>query len=108
MKAIVLVNERSGACAAQGPGQLRRSIGHAFEAVGISADVRCVAGESLAGEATSAASSDVDVVVAAGGDGTINGVASALAGSEQPMGVLPLGTLNHFAKDLRIPLDLAG
>ncbi len=47
------------------------------------------------------------VVVAGGGDGTINTVASALAGTATALGVLPLGTLNHFAKDLRIPLDLA-
>lgn len=46
------------------------------------------------------------VVVAAGGDGTISGVASVLAGTRTAMGVLPLGRLNHFAKDLGIPLDL--
>lgn len=46
------------------------------------------------------------VVVAAGGDGTISGVASVLAGTRTVMGVLPLGTLNHFAKDLGIPRGL--
>jgi diacylglycerol kinase family enzyme len=45
-------------------------------------------------------------VVAGGGDGTINAVASVLAGTPVRLGVLPLGTLNHFAKDLKIPLDL--
>jgi diacylglycerol kinase family enzyme len=45
-------------------------------------------------------------IVAGGGDGTINAVASVLAGGEIPLGVLPLGTLNHFAKDIQIPLDL--
>lgn len=45
-------------------------------------------------------------MVAGGGDGTINAVASVLAGSGVALGVLPLGTLNHFAKDLDIPLDL--
>ena len=43
-----------------------------------------------------------------GGDGTISTVASVLAGTGIPLGVLPLGTLNHFAKDLGIPLDLEG
>jgi YegS/Rv2252/BmrU family lipid kinase len=45
-------------------------------------------------------------IIAAGGDGTINAVASALAGTGTPLGVLPLGTLNHFAKDVGIPLDV--
>ena len=45
-------------------------------------------------------------VVAAGGDGTVSAVAGALAGTGVPMGVLPLGTLNHFAKDLNLPLEL--
>jgi diacylglycerol kinase family enzyme len=43
------------------------------------------------------------VIVAAGGDGTVSAVAGAAAGGEVPLGVLPLGTLNHFAKDLGIP-----
>lgn len=44
--------------------------------------------------------------IAAGGDGTVNCVASAVAGSRRPMGVLAAGTLNHFARDLGVPLDL--
>jgi diacylglycerol kinase family enzyme len=47
----------------------------------------------------------VRIVVAGGGDGTINAVASAVAGSATALGVLPLGTLNHFAKDLGVPLE---
>jgi diacylglycerol kinase family enzyme len=46
--------------------------------------------------------------VAAGGDGTISSVASAVIDTNKGLGVLPFGTMNHFAKDLRIPLDLAG
>ena len=46
------------------------------------------------------------LVIAGGGDGTMNAVANVLAGTETALGVLPLGTLNHFAKDLGIPLNL--
>ena len=46
------------------------------------------------------------VIVAGGGDGTINQVASRLLDSEVSLGVLPMGTLNHFAKDMGIPLEL--
>lgn len=60
----------------------------------------------LAALARAAAEGDAGVVVAGGGDGTVSAVASHLAGSAKILGVLPLGTLNHFAKDVGIPLDL--
>jgi diacylglycerol kinase family enzyme len=46
------------------------------------------------------------VVVAAGGDGTLGAVAGVLRGTQTALGVLPAGTLNHFARDLGIPLEL--
>ena len=54
----------------------------------------------------SAVQTGAAAVVAAGGDGTVRSVVAGLVGSHTPLGVLPLGTLNHFAKDLGIPLDL--
>ena len=45
-------------------------------------------------------------IIAGGGDGTINAVASVLIGTDVALGILPLGTLNHFAKDLHLPLKL--
>jgi YegS/Rv2252/BmrU family lipid kinase len=53
-----------------------------------------------------ASEGNAPIIVAAGGDGTLNAVASKLVGTDKILGVLPLGTLNHFAKDLGIPLDL--
>jgi diacylglycerol kinase family enzyme len=49
---------------------------------------------------------DPPLLVAGGGDGTINAVAGALRGTQTALGVLPIGTLNHFAKDLGIPTRL--
>ncbi|TCM69979.1 diacylglycerol kinase family enzyme [Acinetobacter calcoaceticus] len=46
------------------------------------------------------------VIVAAGGDGTLNAVASQLCHLDIPMGILPLGTFNYVARLLKIPLDL--
>jgi diacylglycerol kinase family enzyme len=46
------------------------------------------------------------VIVAAGGDGTVNAVASALVATDTALGVLPVGTFNHFARDIGMPLDL--
>ena len=45
-------------------------------------------------------------IVAGGGDGTLSAVAGVIQGRDVPLGVLPLGSLNHFARDLGIPLEL--
>jgi diacylglycerol kinase family enzyme len=45
------------------------------------------------------------LVIAAGGDGTVGSVAGRLAGAENPLGILPLGTGNDFARSLDIPLN---
>src|SRR5918992_564533 len=65
-------------------------------------------GEEIVELAERAVAEGADPIVAGGGDGTLNAVASVLVGTERTLGVLPLGTLNHFAKDLNIPLDVEG
>jgi diacylglycerol kinase family enzyme len=64
-------------------------------------------GGQLDAIARRALASKPDAVVAGGGDGTLSTVAGVVAGSGIPLGVLPLGTFNHFAKDVGIPFDLA-
>lgn len=49
---------------------------------------------------------NLGIVVAAGGDGTLNAVAGYLMNTQVPMGILPLGTFNYVARVLNIPLDL--
>ncbi|HVB75555.1 MAG TPA: diacylglycerol kinase family protein [Ktedonobacteraceae bacterium] len=49
-----------------------------------------------------------EMVIAAGGDGTINDIIQGLAGSETALGVLPTGTMNVWAREMGIPLDLHG
>lgn len=46
------------------------------------------------------------LLVIGGGDGSVRAVASAVAGTEHVLGVLPLGTMNRFARSIGIPANL--
>jgi len=76
----------------------------------LGADIQVVVtkrGDDISAVAARALGEHRHPVVAGGGDGTVNAVAGKLAGTDTPLGVLPMGTLNHFAKDAGIPLNLA-
>ena len=85
----------------------RDEIIEAFAPLGVEPRVGLVVGAALEAAVRAAVERSADVVVMAGGDGTLGTAAAALVGSDAVLGVLPLGTFNHFAKDLQIPLDLA-
>jgi diacylglycerol kinase family enzyme len=106
MKLLVLLNSTAGALAKSDAHDEPQRIRRAFEAAGQQVEVRDVEGARLEDETRAALKSDVDVIIAGGGDGTLNTIANVVAGSGKAYGVLPLGTHNHFAKDLGIPLDL--
>lgn len=103
MRVIALVNAKAGGGDA-GPDRIRAVLA----AAGLEAEVRPVPGDAIAIEARRAADGGADAVIAAGGDGTVSAVAGALVGGATPLGVLPAGTFNHFAKDLGLPADLEG
>src|SRR5215210_152139 len=90
-------------------GELRRLVAREFRSQGVEADIRLAKnGASLAALARRARGGGSPTVVAAGGDGTVNAVASALLGTRKRLGVLPAGTFNYFARNLGIPLDVPG
>lgn len=96
----VLVNATSGAGAAADVAQLEAL----FRRAGVRVAIAVLAGgESIEAAARRALESNPRAIVAGGGDGTVNAVASVLVGTQTPLGILPLGTLNHFAKALGIP-----
>ena len=104
-RAEVIVNAAAGVRAREMDEECRR-IREGFVSRGVEAVVRLVEGPRLTEAARAAGAGGADAVVMAGGDGTMSAGAWALAGGERPMGVIPLGTLNHFARDLGIPQDL--
>ncbi|HYJ29587.1 MAG TPA: diacylglycerol kinase family protein [Allosphingosinicella sp.] len=109
MRVRAIVNRGGGTLLKSGDDDPRTHLSAAFEAAGIQAEIRCVEGDGLAGEFRAAAEDPaVDIVVAGGGDGTISCAAGALADTDKPLGILPLGTLNHLARDAGIPTDLEG
>ncbi|HKV02828.1 MAG TPA: diacylglycerol kinase family protein [Ktedonobacteraceae bacterium] len=55
------------------------------------------------GLATRAAAAHAELVIAAGGDGTIHAVASGLIGTQSTLGIIPTGTMNNLAHSLNIP-----
>ena len=100
----VIINARSGVSDKE---KARRQLLTFFDSAGVTADISLAeTGAEIIELAREAANDRWTVIAAGGGDGTINAVASALIGTEKILGVLPFGTLNHFAKDLNIPLDL--
>ena len=83
-------------------------IAAAFRSAQCDADIRIIDGPSIAAAATDALKRGSRVLAAAGGDGTVSAVASVVAETGATLGVIPLGTLNHFAKDLKIFMDGVG
>lgn len=63
-------------------------------------------GEDIAATVREAAAQGFEIIVAAGGDGTVSAVANGLIGSEARLGIIPLGTANVLARELGIPIAL--
>lgn len=102
----VILNAGSGTGAGE---SLQSQLAEIFRQRGLEANIVLArTGTEIIQLAERAVRGPSQIIVAGGGDGTINAVASALAGTDKTLGVLPIGTLNHFAKDLGIPLDLDG
>ena len=102
----VLINATAGqGCPDDWPADIEKKFGER----GVETKVTLArGGDELLAAAKQAVQAGASMIVAGGGDGTVSAVASCVAGTGAQLGVLPMGTLNHFAKDLGIPLELDG
>ena len=82
------------------------AIRDALAKAGIRARIELADGGKIHGLAQKAADDGQRLFVVAGGDGSVSAAAGALAGTRTAIGILPLGTRNHFARDLGIPNKL--
>jgi diacylglycerol kinase family enzyme len=96
----IILNESSGSASSKS-----QALEEAVRDAGIDAAFARVSGKEIAAAAERAAGRG-DVLVAAGGDGTVSTVAAVAVNTRSTFGVIPLGTLNHFARDAGIPVDL--
>lgn len=96
--------------AGAGPGDNNKAserLAKIFDEHQMDADISVVhSGTEVVELAREAAGGHYEVIVAGGGDGTVSSVAAEVIDSGKILGVLPLGTLNHFARDLKVPFDV--
>jgi diacylglycerol kinase family enzyme len=106
-RVAVFLNDRAGRLAAgsDSPASARQ-VEAAFAMERMDSVVSLVPAAGLPYAVGQAARAGFDAVAVGGGDGTIGAAAGGLVGTATPLAVLPLGTLNHFARDLGIPRDL--
>jgi len=100
----VLINRGGGAAAADS--EIGEKVAAALVAAGVQGDVELVDGGECEVRCRAVAERGDPLLIVGGGDGTIAAAASALVDTNTLLGILPLGTLNHFARDLGIPTAL--
>jgi diacylglycerol kinase family enzyme len=106
MKVAVIINKAAGISTGPDPALTHDSVREAFQLLALDAEIHVCPGRDVSALARSLIRPGLDALVAGGGDGTISSVARLLAGGSLPLGILPLGTRNHFARDLGIPTRL--
>lgn len=88
-------------------GETDRLIAEAFAERNVAIDLHLAkSGSEIDVLAEKAINSNSATIVVGGGDGTISSVAAKVSKAGKTLGLLPIGTLNHFCKDLAIPMDL--
>lgn len=100
----VIINAGSGSVKEE---ETKQRLAELFSENGIEANIHLAkSGDEIVKFAEKAAKSAAEIIVAGGGDGTISAIAQEVSRAGKTLGILPLGTLNNFSKDLGIPPNL--
>jgi diacylglycerol kinase family enzyme len=86
---------------------LTREVETAFAAHGWKVEFGLVGRDDILTRSKEAVAQAPGAIAVAGGDGTINAVASACVEANRPLGILPAGTFNYVARNLRVPADIS-
>lgn len=106
-KVFVLLNSGAGTIRGEDDEAVIAKVERTLIAAGHEVEVVLAGGRELQGALAERLARDPpDAVVVGGGDGSVSGAAATLCGSDIALGVLPLGTMNLFARSLGMPLDL--
>jgi diacylglycerol kinase family enzyme len=107
MRIRAILNARAGTLINADLEAFARTIDERLRAHGNDVQVEMFEPDALDAAMDRALAEDIDVLVVGGGDGTIKAAAAKLVGKRTALGIIPLGTLNRLARDLKIPLDPA-
>lgn len=106
MRFIAVFNRSGGTLRTMDMEAFCDSVRETLTAAGHEFDCNVVEGSDIVKSLEEAAASDNEIVLVAGGDGTISAAAGVLMNTDKALAVLPAGTMNLFARSLGIPLDL--
>ncbi len=104
-KCYAVINRRGGSVIKMERDELVSEVRTRLEQIGLQAEVDCREGEELADAMQAAAESDAEILVVGGGDGTVRYAARTAMDNDMALMVLPMGTINIFARDLQLPMD---
>ena len=97
MEAAIVINRDKGDA---------KAVEEALRAAGVQGEVDAVDGRDIERCVRARLGEGAKLLIVGGGDGSVGAAAAAMAGSDSTLAILPLGTLNHFARDLGIPAEL--
>jgi diacylglycerol kinase (ATP) len=108
MRSVLILNPTSGISTVtdkgMSPEETEKAILQGLQAYGIEPEIFYTTPEDTGkGLASRASAGHADLIIAAGGDGTIHAVATGLVGTQSTLGIIPTGTMNNLAHSLNIP-----